>query len=104
MKIHMIDGKKNKFLEVGEGTLTLNQTEFLIDGTINGEPVHLQVPIAGLLTLPFSPGKRLEIQHGKTIYRCVLDDGKLTIKFINMLKNYYELNDPANQRRANTPV
>lgn len=103
-KIHMIDPKKNKFLEVGSGMLTLNETEFVIDGTINGEQTEIHIPIAGLPTLPFSPGKRLEVQQGKTIYRCVLDDGKLTMKFINMLKNYYELNDPANQRKANTPV
>jgi len=35
---------------------------------------------------------------GKTIYRCVFDDGKLTMKFINMLKKYYQINDPSNNR------
>lgn len=104
MKIHMIDGKKNKFIEVGSGTLTLTESAFLIDGTINDEPVQMEVSIAGLPTLPFSPGKRLEIQVGKTIYRCVLDDGKLTMKFINMLKNYYQINDPSNNRKVKAKV
>lgn len=89
--IYMIDGRKNKFTNVGIGRLTLNEKEFLIAGSIHGDTVEIRVPIAGLPTLPFSPGKRLEIQQGNTIYRCVLEDGKLAMKFIHMLKSYYTL-------------
>ncbi len=62
-----------------------------VEGRINGEPVQLTISSEGLPTLPFSPGKYLEVQDGKTIYRCVLDDGQLVMKFINLLKIFYSL-------------
>lgn len=33
---------------------------------------------------------RAVIQDSQTIYRCVLKDGKLAMKFINMVKIFYE--------------
>lgn len=89
-KIHMTNGKK--FAEVGQGELTLSREQFTIRGQIGGEAVELEIPITNLPTLPFSPGKYLEIQKGETIYRCVLDDGKQVMKLINMVKAFYELN------------
>ncbi|MBR3974208.1 MAG: 1-acyl-sn-glycerol-3-phosphate acyltransferase [Oscillospiraceae bacterium] len=89
--IHMVDPKKKKYIPVGEGTVTLNPEQFLIEGTINGEAVSLTIPTGGFPTLPFSPGKHIEIQDGKTIYRCVLEDGRLAMKFINMVKIFFEL-------------
>lgn len=89
--IYMIDDKKHKFFKVGNASLTLNCTHFLISGTINDSPVELTIPIVSFASLPFSPGKYLEIQHGDNIYRCVLHDGRLTMKFINLVKIFYEL-------------
>lgn len=97
-KIHMIDYDKHKFMEVGYGNVSLSRTHFQIDGCINGSDVSLSVPIANIPTLPFSPGKHLEIQHGNDIYRCLLDDGKLVMKFINMVKVFYDLNISASQK------
>jgi hypothetical protein len=31
------------------------------------------------------------VQHGKDIYRCVLEDGRLSMKFINLIKINHEL-------------
>ncbi len=90
--IFMIDKAHHKFLKVGFGNITLNQQHFLIKGEINGETTELTVPIKSFASLPFSPGKHLEIQHGSDIYRCYLHDGKLVMKFINMVKIFYELN------------
>ena len=95
--IHMIDSQKNKFVPVGQGLLTLNKKAFTITGALNGEQVCIQIPVESFPTLPFSPGKHLEIQDGRTIYRCVLTDGKLVMKFINMVKAFYEL-------KPNTPI
>ena len=50
------------------------------------------MPIGNVPTLPFSPGKHLEVQDGPDTYRCVLEDGKQVMKFINMVKVFYELN------------
>lgn len=89
--IHMIDYEKNKFTEVGQGILRLSQDRFSISGYIKGEAVQLEIPTTNLPSLPFSPGKYLEIQHGSNIYRCVLNNGRLVMKFIHMVKIFYEL-------------
>lgn len=89
--IHMIDYEKDKFVEVGTGTVSLCASHFRITGTVNGNPVELTVPIGNMPTLPFTPGKHFEIQDGADIYRCVLKDGRLAMKFINMVKIFYEL-------------
>ena len=91
--IHMIDYDKKKFFEVGQGILQLDSQNFRIDGRIRGQDVTLTVPIAGVPTLPFKPGKYLEVQQGSDIYRCVLNDGRLAMKFINMVKIFHELNN-----------
>ena len=90
-RFQMIDFKKHKFVDVGAGTVTLAGDVFTLDGTLNGAPVHIAVPVTGVPTLPFSPGRHFEVQHGKTIYRCVLDDGKPVMKFINLVKIQFEL-------------
>jgi hypothetical protein len=91
-RIHMIDYARKKFVEVGQGMLELTREQFVIDAQIRGEKTVMTVPITGLPSLPFSPGKYLEVQQGSNIYRCVLEDGKLVMKLINMVKIFYELN------------
>jgi len=90
-QIHMLEENKNGFAPVGAGTVCLLRDRFVIRADICGELREVEVPTASFASLPFSPGKYLEIQDGKEIYRCVLDDGKLVMKFINLVKIYYEL-------------
>lgn len=89
--IYMVNPKKKKYEKVGEGSLTLNEKEFSLAGEINAEKVDLKISIASFPTLPFVPGKHIEIQEGKTIYRCVFKNGELAMKFINMVKAYFEI-------------
>ena len=89
--IRMIDRKKHKFADAGEGVLSLSQDAICLKGCVNGEPIDLKLSGTEYPTLPFSPGKRFEIQQGKEIYRCVLEDGRLAMKFINMVKIFYEM-------------
>ena len=86
----MIDDKKDKFVSVGSGKITLSKEGFLIEGNISGKEISFTAPIKGIPSLPFSPGKHLEVQCGKDIYRCLLSDGKEVIKFINMVKIFHE--------------
>ena len=94
-KLLMIDPKKKGFSQVGEGTIELLLDRFVIIADIGGEKTELSIPTGSFASLPFCPGSYLEVQDGKTIYRCVLEDGKLVMKFINMVKIYYELNSAA---------
>lgn len=93
-KIHMIDFKKHKFAEVGQGEIRLSKEGFVLSGSVNGKELSLSVSPANIPTLPFGPGRYLEIQHGDDIYRCVLSNGRLVMKFINALKIFYELHNP----------
>ena len=85
----MVDEKKHKMVDVGEGVILLKRGRITLRGRIHGEETDLQVPIAAIPALPFSPGKHLEVQHGETIYRCVFRDGRPVMKFINMVKAQY---------------
>ncbi|MBR2621778.1 MAG: 1-acyl-sn-glycerol-3-phosphate acyltransferase [Clostridia bacterium] len=97
--IHMVDPQKNKFVPVGQGNVTLSSQGFALDGGIKGEEnVHLEIPTVTFASLPFKPGKNFEIQNGNDIYRCVLEDGRLAMKFIHMVKIYYELHDEAHTK------
>ncbi len=93
-KIHMIDYRKHKFQEVGQGTVTLHKECFRIQGTLRGEEVDMEISVAGLPTLPFSPGKYFEIQDGKNIYRCLPEDGRVVMKVINLVKIFYKISHP----------
>jgi 1-acyl-sn-glycerol-3-phosphate acyltransferase len=90
--IHTIDFDKNRYVETGKGVLTLNKERFALKGEVNGEELDIAVPVSYLASLPFKPGRHLELQHGNQIYRCVLSDGRLTMKYINTLKIHNELN------------
>lgn len=89
--IKMINSKKHKFQKVGSGIVTLSKEGFTLKGVINGEEQEIFASINGIPTLPFSPGKHFEIQSGDLIYRCVLSDSRLIMKFINTVKIFYEL-------------
>ncbi len=95
--IKMIDGKKHKFQIVGNGNVILDREGFTIKGEINGKEQEIFVSINGIPTLPFSPGKHFEIQSGDLIYRCVLSDSRLVMKFINAVKIFYELKNKETQ-------
>lgn len=90
-RVYMLDYEKHKFKWVGLGTLKLFRDKFKLEGVVNGKKIDLSIPSLKIPTLPFKPGKYLELQHGKDIYRCELDDGKLVMKFINTLKANFEL-------------
>lgn len=90
--IHMIDYDKRKFVEVGSGNLSFCTDGLHFKGTVNGEEREMCVPTSTFPSLPFKPGKYIELQHGKEIFRCYLNDGALVMKFVNFVKISYELN------------
>lgn len=89
--ISMIDYDKHKFVEVGRGTLKITREHITLLGNVKGERVDISLPTAMFPSMPFGPGRYVELQNGEDIYRCVLDDGRLAMKMINTVKVYYEL-------------
>ncbi len=86
VRVCLLEEKRHRFAEAGSGTLTLDRQHFTLEATLNGEAVSVRVPTVSLPCLPFSPGRHLELQQGQTIYRCWPEDGRLVMKFINMLR------------------
>ncbi len=94
-EFHTVDPERNAFVPAGEGSLSLSREGFRLRGRLKGEETDLLIPIVNVPALPNKPGKYLEVQYGKAIYRCVLAEGRLAQKFINVLKAFYELNAEA---------
>lgn len=88
--IRTIDPKKHKFRDSGEGVVTLTDEKLILEGKVGGEPLRIEHPSGAFPILPFSPGKHFEIQNGKEIYRCLPEDGRQVMKFIDALKILHE--------------
>lgn len=101
VEIRMVDEKKHKFVTVGSGNLQLKNGEFTLVGEVYGEKRQVVIPAGNVPTLPFAPGRYLELQDGNRIYRCLPEKGALVMKFINMLKIWYEL---GRAEKAKTPA
>ena len=97
-KIHMIDYERRKFVEVSSGRITLDNEKFMIfiDSPQESEPI--EIPIATFASLPFKPGKYIELQKGPDIYRLMLDEGHIATKIVNMVEIFYELNSKLARR------
>ena len=97
VRIHMIDRGEHKFRLVGAGLLALTEEGFALRGMLRGKPLELRLSINGIPTLPFKPGRHLDIQNGQEIYRCLPRDGRLVMKFINMVKAFHALREEENR-------
>ena len=82
----VIDYKKKKFVDIGEGVVTLTEHEITIDGNIEGAETRISVPSYVYPSLPFKPGKYIELQLKEKEYRILLEDGRLAMKLINLIK------------------
>ncbi len=99
VRVQMIDEATNKFRDVGVGSITLSAYGFHFVGTIREQEVDTVIGISNFASLPFTPGRCLEIQHGDDIYRCFPTDGRLTMKIINIVKIYYEREVEAHRKK-----
>ena len=91
VSVRMLGDGESIFTTVGHGSLSLSAAGFVLEGSLNGEEVSISIPIVNIPTLPFSPGKYLELQRDKEIFRCVPEDGRMVMKTINMLKVFHRL-------------
>ncbi len=99
--IHIPNKRKNRFTLGGTATVTLTDTHFHVVGELSGEKIDMNIQIAPFASLPFSPGKYFEIQHGEDILRCYPTDPSLVMKVINRVKLYYEIHTAAAHTEEN---
>lgn len=90
-KVQVIDPKKRKYRDAGKAYIVLSREHITFQGEINGEYIDLILPTQKYPSLPFKPGKNFEIQHGDISYRCFPENPIVVMKWINLIKIYYEL-------------
>lgn len=83
--IQTVSKRLKRFVKIAEGRVVLSPESIVIH-TGGLVPVDVKVPTSSFPSLPFSPGKYIEVQDGDNIYRCVFHDGKMAMKYINVLK------------------
>ncbi len=103
-KIHMIDYKRKKYVECGEGEITLSDGILHLTGVAGGKDIDISTPACHFPSLPFRPGVNFDFQHGDDIYRLELSDGRLCMEFINAIKCYYELGVEEASRKNAAPA
>ncbi len=92
VKVRTLDSGAGSFADAGEGLLSLDKQGFCLEAVIKGKIARISIPIVNIPTLPFGPGKYLELQMDKEIFRCLPEDGRVVMKIINMLKILHILN------------
>lgn len=90
-RVQTIDPKKHKYRDAGKARITLTPDTLSIAGKMNGEDVDLSMPTSSFPSLPFKPGRNFEIQHGETSFRCFPKKPLVVMKWVNLVKIYYEL-------------
>ena len=91
-EMHKINDKKHRYEKVGTASVTLDNTNFIIDGTIYGEKFYKQVFARNFPMLPCVPSKRFEIQDGNDIFRIYPSDPKKVMEYINYVKALFRIN------------
>lgn len=81
--IQLLDCKKRRFCSAGEGTLVITRKSVVLDGRVNGQAFHLEKPAGVYPTVPFVPGRCLDLQDHERVYRCVPQDGKTCMKLVH---------------------
>ena len=89
--IYKINHKRHRYEKAGRATVTMTFEQFVMDGQLFGQPFYQEVPTAPFPILPFQPGKRLEIQVGRDIFRICPDDGRVVMQWILVLKAAFRL-------------
>ena len=99
-RIQTIDPKKHKYRNTGRARITLTPDTLCIKGMINGENVDLSLPTTTFPSLPFKPGRNFEIQHGNVSYRCFPSKPLTVMKWVNLVKIFYEINMAKKEEKA----
>lgn len=103
-RVQTIHPKKSKYVDAGRAKIELDRKHLHIQGHVNGQDIDLTIPTICFPSLPFKPGRYFEIQHGDISYRCFPRDSKTVMKWVNMVKVYYELNTEEKESAACCPT
>ena len=99
-RVQTIDPKKHKYLDAGKARITLTPDTLSINGVINGEEIDLSMPTISFPSLPFKPGRNFEIQHGDISYRCFPQKPLVVMKWVNLVKIFYEIQTAKKESEA----
>ncbi len=86
-EILTLDPIKHTFLSIGEGTIEVSAQGI----RLHGPSLEVGLSPVNIPSLPFSPGRYLELQQGDAIYRCRLKQGRQVMKLIHMIQIFHTL-------------
>ena len=73
----------------------MDADNFRIAGVVNGKNMDVSIPTASFASLPYKPGAYIEIQNGEQIFRCLPEDGREVIRFIDLLWVFHQRHNQA---------
>ncbi len=86
-EILMLDPAKHKFVPADEGVIEVSEQGI----RLQGQSLDICLSLINIPSLPFAPGKHLEVQYGDVIYRCRLRQGRLVMKLIHMIQIFHAI-------------
>ncbi len=101
-RIQTINQSKRKYTDIGTARVSMNRNFITIKGELNNNETEIKIPTSTYPTLPFKPGRHFELQHGDISYRCHPKNSKTVMKWVNMVKVYYELANPETAKTTAT--
>lgn len=72
----------NRMETVGKGTLSLDRSEYVYEGTFDGQTVVKRFDPKNVPTLPSDLGRNVQIYEGYLIYQFVMEDVHLPTRFV----------------------
>ena len=79
------DEKKKDLVDVGFGTLILNDSEFYYEGTENGKEIRKDFDLEHLIQTPFSPHTHIEIPDVEKFYHFKSVDKKMKLVYYSIV-------------------
>jgi len=92
--IHTVDPKTHKFTLHGSGIIRLTDKHISFKAHMDDSDIDFELPVASFPSLPFSPGKYVELQHEDEIYRCAFKKREQVTRFVHLVKIFHRLNTP----------
>ena len=96
--ISTVNHKKHKFVHRGQGKVTITKQHLTLTGNVSGEEIEITLPTCAFPSMPFKPGRYLELQHESDIFRIFPTDGSRVMEYVNTVKAIHLLHDGECQR------
>lgn len=93
--------RQQRLVDVGRGTIKLNQEGYVYQGTVDNQQVTLNFNIDSTPTLPSDIGRNIQIYEGYQIYQFEMDEAWKPTKFVHAGEYLYRIRQHNRQKNIN---